>query len=78
MDMRNAVKKMPKVTVRQGENLFKFISKPSSARFSSGINSQMIVSTSYEGDIGENDIPNTFGGENCTNSTVDGKAIVIK
>lgn len=76
---RDAVKNMPKVTVHQGENLFKFISKPSRESIAwGGPRSQMVASFNYEGDLNENDLGRTIGGENCTNSTVDGKAIVIK
>lgn len=38
----------------------------------------MAVEISYGEDIDEKDLGNTLGGENCTNSTVDGKAIVIR
>jgi len=75
----DAVRKMPAVTVRQGENLLQFITKPPIQQFvmAENIKSQIVVFSSYQGDIGENGIGNVFGGEDCAHPTVDNKAIVL-
>ena len=72
--------KIPVVMVEQGQDLFKFITISPGQEFRNyrKTKSQIVVSTSYEGDFGENGIANTFGGEDCKHPTVDNKEIVLK
>ncbi len=78
----SVLNKMPVVNVQQEkDDVFSFVTKPPVQKFSTDLNSiksQVWVTTSYQGDFGENGIANTFGGADCNHPTLDNKGIVLK